>query len=115
MYALSLGVDLGSFWALTPHTLGLIAKGYEIAAKRQIARDNVMAHLQGLYFCEALYATVGNMLSSKNSRKYDYPEKPYELDLDEEQKQSKEERQIELFAAQLTARMNNFNLSKEQG
>ena len=74
-----------------------------------------MAHLQGLYICEALYATIGNMLSAKNSRKHEYPSKPYELDLTEEQKQSREERQLELFAAQLTARMSNFNLSKEQG
>ena len=110
-----MGVDYGAFWGLNPHSLSLIAEGYKIALNRQIERDNAMAHLQGLYFCEALSATIGNMLSAKNSRKHEYPDKPYELDLTEEQKQSRQERELELFAAQLTARMNNFNLSKEQG
>lgn len=110
-----MGVDLDSFWALTPHKLYLIAEGYKIALKRQIERENTMAHLQGAYFVEALLATVGNMFSDKHSKKHEYPDKPYDLDLDDTQKQSKEERQLELFAAQLTARMHNFNLSKEQG
>lgn len=64
-------------------------------------------------------ATVGNMLSGKNAKKHDYPEKPYDLNLDvsEEQKERENERKLDLFAAQLTARMNNFNLnlSNSQG
>ena len=114
-YALSIGVDLGSFWHLTPHDLFLIADGYNIALKRQIENDNYMAYLQGAYIMEALLATVGNMLSDKHSKKHEYPDKPYELNLDEEKTQNEQERQRELFAAQLTAAMTNFNLSKEQG
>ena len=60
-------------------------------------------------------ATVGNMLSGKTSKRHDYPEKPYDLNLDNDKREQENERQLELFAAQLTARMNNFNLSREQG
>ena len=74
-----------------------------------------MAHLQGAYFVEALMATVGNMLSDKRSKKHEYPDKPYDLNIDSKKKDRETERQLQLFAAQLTARMSNFNLSKEQG
>ena len=114
-YALSIGVELGSFWHLTPHSISLIAEGYNIALKRKIESDNAMAHLQGAYFAEALMATVGNMLSDKHSKKHEYPDKPYDLNLDGNKDDRETERQLQLFAAQLTTRMNNFNLSKEQG
>ena len=88
-----------------------------MACKRQIESENAIAHLQGAYIAEAILSTVGNMLSGKNAKKHDYPEKPYDLNLDvsEEQKERENERKLELFAAQLTARMNNFNLSNSQG
>lgn len=114
-YAISIGVDLGSFWGLTPHTLGLIAKGYEIALKRQIEHENAIAHLQGKYFREAILSTVCNQLSDKSSKKYDYPQKPYDMDLDNDTTERERESQLQLFAGQLTTAMNNFNLSKEQG
>lgn len=112
-YALSIGVDIASFWHLTPHSLFLIAEGYNIALKRQMERENVMAHLQGAYFVEALMSTVGNMFSSKNAKKYDYPDKPYDLNLDGNKEDREKERQLELFKAQLNAQMSNFNLSKK--
>ena len=74
-----------------------------------------MAHLQGSYFVEALLTTVGNMLSGKNGKKHEYPAKPYDLNLDGNREERENERKLQLFAAQLTTRMNNFNLSKEQG
>lgn len=116
-YALSLGVDIASFWHLTPHSLALISEGNNIALKRQIECENVIAHLQGAYIVEALMATVGNMLSDKHSKKHSYPSQPYDLDLDEQKKERKQDSQLQLFAANLTNAMNNFNLrqSKEQG
>lgn len=118
-----MGVNLADFWHLTPHTLQLIAEGFEMAYKRQIERENAIAHLQGIYITEALMATVGNMFSGKNSKKYEYPNKPYDLNLDKHDNDFEEDKernkQLELFAASLTARMNNFNLhsshSQEQG
>ena len=74
-----------------------------------------MAYLQGAYVAEALMATVGNMLSDKRSQKHEYPDRPYDLDLDGNKDNREQERQLEKFKAQLTARMNNFNLSNEQG
>lgn len=114
-YALSIGVDLGSFWRLNPHTLHLIAEGYEIAFKRQIEANNTMAYLQGQYFVEALLCTVGNMFSDKRSNKHKYPEKPYDLNLDGNKEERAKEDQIQLFASSLNTMMTNFNLSKEQG
>ena len=110
-----MGVKLDEFWHLTPHSLYIIAQGFNLSYKRQIEHENAMAHLQGIYFSEALMATVGNMLSGKTSKRHDYPEKPYDLNLDNDKREQENERQLELFAAQLTARMNNFNLSREQG
>ena len=112
---MSLGVELASFWHLTPHSLYLIAEGYNIALKRQIEQQNAMAHLQGSYFAEAILSTVCNMLSSKTSKKHDYPDKPYDLDLDGNKTERENEKKLQLFAANLNNAMNNFNLSKEQG
>ena len=112
---MSLGVSEADFWHLTPHKVTLIAEAYNIALKRQMEVDNTIAYLQGAYFTEALMATVGNMLSGKSSKTHEYPDKPYKLDLDNENKESEQERQIALLKAQLDARMRNFNLSREQG
>ena len=79
--------------------------------------DNTIAYLQGAYFTEALMATVGNMFAGKASKRHEYPDKPYNLDLDsgtEKKKESEQERQLALLKAQLTTAMSNFNLSKEQ-
>ena len=110
-----MGVNLAEFWHLTPHTLQLIAQGYNIALKRQIEHDNAIAHLQGAYFAEALASTVGNMFASKTAKRHEYPDKPYDLDLDDNREEKEKERQLELFRAQLSARMSNFNLTHEQG
>lgn len=69
-----------------------------------------MAHLQGAYIREALLSTVGNMLSSKHSQKFDYPDKPYDLNLDGQKEEREKESQLEVFTASLTTAMNNFNL-----
>lgn len=78
-----------------------------------------MAHLQGAYIREAIVSTVGNMFSSKTSKQFDYPEKPYDLDLDGKKEEREKESQLELFKSQLNIAMNNFNqghsISKEQG
>lgn len=114
-YALSIGVDLGSFWRLTPHSLTLIGEGYNMAYKRQLEYDNTMAHLQGIYVRDALMSTVGNMLSGKRSQRFDYPEQPYDLNIDGKKEEREKEGQLQAFVANLNNAMNSFNLSKEQG
>lgn len=66
-----------------------------------------MAFIQGQYIAEAILMAVGG--------KHKYPDKPYDLNLDGRKEEREKEEQLELFAAQLTARMHNFNLSKEKG
>ena len=86
-----------------------------MALRRQMERENSMAHLQGVYIVEALMATVGNMFSGKHSKKHSYPDKPYDLNLDDKKEEREKESQLQLFTAGLTNAMHNFNLSKEQG
>lgn len=112
-----MGVDLADFWHLTPHSLYLIAEGYNKALKRQLDYDNHIAYIQGAYFLEALMASVGNMFAKKGHKGHEYPDKPYSfnIDADEAQKdETEEERQRKLFAAQLSTAMSNFNLSKQK-
>jgi len=108
---------MDSFWGLNPHSLMIIAEGYNIALKRQIEYQNTMAHIQGAYVVEALLATVGNMFSGRNSKKHEYPAKPYNLNVDNEKTEREKESQLELFKMSLTTAMNNFNLrqSNKQG
>lgn len=120
-----MGVSLNEFWQLTPHSLYLITDGYKLRLKQQMEYDNTIAHLQGAYFVEALLATVGNMFSGKSSKRMEYPEKPHDLNLDKFGKShnhakqnigindSYNEKQLKLFAAQLTTAMHNFNVSKK--
>lgn len=55
------------------------------------------------------------MFTSKTAKKHEYPDKPYDLNLDGNKEERENEKKLQLFAAQLTRQMNNFNLSKEQG
>lgn len=106
---------MGSFWHLRPHDLYIIARGKEIALKEQIELHNFTAYLQGAYIVEALLATVGNMFSDKHSTKHKYPDEPYDLNLDGDKKGREQERQLEMFKANLDTAMSNFNLAKKQG
>ena len=86
-----------------------------MALKRQMEVNNTVAYLQGAYFTEALMATVGNMFAGKTAKKHEYPDKPYNLDLNKDKNDnSEQERQIALLKAQLNMSMSNFNLSKKQ-
>ena len=62
-------------------------------------------------------STVGNQLSDKHSKKFEYPDKPFDFNLDGNKEEREKESQLELFTASLNTAMNNFNLrqSKEQG
>ena len=61
-----------------------------------------------MYFAEAILSTVVNALSDKSSPTHDYPSKPYDLSSNTNI-ESENERQLELFKAQLNTTMNNFN------
>ena len=113
-FALSIGVQYDAFWRLTPRSLGFIAEGYNKAYIRQIEHENAIAHLQGIYIRDALLSTVGNMFSKKTAEKFEYPKKPFDLDLDGKKEERERESQLELFKASLDNAMHNFNLRQSQ-
>ena len=89
----------------------IIAEGYNIALKRQLEHENVMAYLQGAYFRESI-------LSALDGKKNKYPKEAYDLNLDGGKEEREQKSQIEMFKASLTTAMHNFNLrqkEKEQG
>ena len=108
-FALSIGVEYDSFWRLTPRSLRIIAEGYNRAYIRQTEHENAIAHLQGRYIAEAVSAAVWG--------KHKYPEQPYDLELNKtkEDEERENEKQLELFKANLDTFMINFKKAKEQG
>jgi len=109
--AYSIGISWEEFWHLNPHIISLMIEGYSEREKIEIQKQNFLAHLQGQYFCEALLATVGNMLSKRGAKKYQYPEKPYELREQDKFTEEELQKQRELFVARLEAMKTNFELN----
>ena len=52
--------------------------------KNEIRQANMLYHLEGMYFMDALLATVGNMFRSKGAKAFEYPKEPITLDLEYE-------------------------------
>lgn len=52
--------------------------------KRKTQYQNMLFHLEGMYFYDAILSTVGNALRGKGQRPFEYPKEPYKLDLDYE-------------------------------
>ena len=96
---------------MNPHIILLMLEGYNEHEKAEIRKQNYLAHLQGQYICEALLATVGNMLSKRNAKKYQYPEEPYDLKEKREFTEEELQTQRELFVAKLEAMKTNFELN----
>lgn len=61
---------------MNPRILGAISDGYARKIKNEYERKNVIAHLQGMYFADAIMSTVGNALFKG---KHSYPKKPYKF------------------------------------
>lgn len=99
---------------MNPHIILLMAEGYSEREKAEIQKQNYLAHLQGQYFCEALLATVGNMLSKKAAKKYQYPKEPYNLKEQREFTEEELQTQRELFVAKLEAMKTNFELNNSK-
>ena len=91
-----------------------MAEAERLRFERQFEYDNTIAHIQGAYFAEAILSTVCNYLSDKHAKKHEYPAKPYDLSPNKNT-ESENERQLELFKAQLNTTMNNFNRTHGKG
>lgn len=108
--ALAIGVPYDSFWHLTPAKLESFYRAHKLKMKLL----DEQAYMQGIYFMEALKATVCNapFWRGKGQEPYQYPKKPFaqesvglsESDMSEEEKQ----KQVDLFFAQESARRANW-------
>lgn len=113
--ALSIGIKLQEFEHLNPKKLGYYAEAYKQKEESELHKQNMLAHLQGQYFAEAIMCTVCNALSGKSGKKYEYPKKPYKLntDIQNEMDEKEMQKQRELFVAGLMAMQANFELNHE--
>lgn len=62
--------------SLNPHKLKVMEHAYIEKKKEDNELQNIYAHLTGKYVLEALFASVGNMLSKKGTNAYEYPKQP---------------------------------------
>ena len=89
-----------------------MAEAEKLRIERQFEYDNTVAHIQGAYIAEAILSTVVNALSGKSASRHEYPTRPYDLAIN---KESENDKQLELFKAQLSTTMSNFNLAHGKG
>lgn len=87
-------------------------KPYENAQKLKVKHQNNMMYIQGVYFIEALFASVGNMLRGKSTETFKYPEEPFDLFGDESKEIDVVEETKKLFQ-RLEIMQKNFELNKE--
>ncbi len=80
-----------------------LVRDYIKAEEYRRERENYTAWLQGMYFANAIAATIGNAFLDKGTAPVEYPDKPYPLRQEsEEEKKAKEE--LELQQAELYMR-----------
>ena len=80
-----LGTTYDDFWSLNPRKVNVMVDAYNEAKKAEIRTANMLYHLEGMYFADALCATVGNMFRGRGQRAFEYPKEPYTLDLEYEE------------------------------
>lgn len=88
-----------------------MVKAYNEAKKNEIKQANMLMHLEGMYFVDALLATVGNMFRGKGQKAFEYPKEPYSLDMDYEEgldMQSDTDKEIALKRRQFVTHLNNI-------
>ena len=88
-----------------------MVKAYNEAKKTEMKQANMLFHLEGMYFMDALLATVGNMFRGKGQKAHEYPKEPYSLDYEYEQgldMDNEEDRDIALKRRQFVTHLNNI-------
>lgn len=106
-----LGTTYDDFWRLNPRKINIMVKAYNEAKKTELRQMNMLYHLEGMYFAEALLATVGNMFRGKGQKAFEYPKEPYTLDLEYEKgldMADAKEREIALKRRQFVTQLNNL-------
>lgn len=79
-----LGTSYDNFWKLNPRKINVMVEAYNNAKKNEIRTANMLYHLEGMYFMDALCCTVGNMFRGRGQKAFEYPKEPYTLDLEYE-------------------------------
>ena len=106
-----LGTSYDDFWQLNPRKINIMVKAYNEAKRAELKQWNMMFHLEGMYFVDALLATVGNMFRSKGQRAFEYPKEPFSLDMEYEEDldmASAEDQEIALKRRQFVTHLNNL-------
>ena len=106
-----LGTSYDDFWRLNPRKINVMVKAYNEAKKNELRQANMLLHLEGMYFIDALLATVGNMFRGKGSKSFEYPKEPFTLDLEYEaglNVDKDEDREIALKRRQFVTHINNL-------
>ncbi len=108
--AYSIGVTWDEFWGLNPKIINLMIDGYKEKKRAEMEQQNVLAHIQGAYFADAIMATIGNAFTK--GKKSKYPEKPYELFSGNETASADDiQTQRDLFVARLQLMKLNYDLN----
>lgn len=79
-----LGTTYNDFWQLNPRIINVMVEAYNESKKNEIRQANMLYHLEGKYFMDALLATVGNMFRGRGQKAFEYPDEPITLDLEYE-------------------------------
>ena len=110
-YYLSIGMTYEQFWVDEPKLAEFYRKSHEIQKRRM----NEELWLAGIYTCEALAATVGNMFSKGQKHQYPSEPKPITMLELEERKQRELKQREEQFKARFMARALNINARRGGG
>lgn len=106
-----LGTSYDEFWKLNPNKINVMVAAYNEMKKNEIRQANMLYHLEGMYFMDALIATVGNMFRGKGQKAFEYPKEPYTLDLEYEEgldMADAEERKIAQQRRAFVTQLNNL-------
>ena len=106
-----LGTTYNDFWQLNPRKINIMVAAYNESKKNEIRTKNMLYHLEGMYFADALCATVGNMFRGRGQKPFEYPKEPYTLDLEYEEGLNvvnEEERDIAMQRRNFVTQLNNL-------
>ena len=112
-YYLNMGMTYHQFYEESPQ----LARFYRNANELKRKQRNQELWLQGLYFMDALKATVLNMLSTRSAEKFEYPKEPYatkQKELEERQEREQKEK-MERIKARMISQSLNVNKKHRGG
>ena len=85
--------------------------GYRKRIRIEMDQQNILAHIQGAYFTDAIMATIGNAF--EKGKKHKYPDKPYEFaDKNKAISEDEIQSQRDLFVAKLQMMKLNYEMNK---